>query len=117
MFRIDDERVFLYDIGVRVGGAVELDEARRSALQDAFAALVAGDIESDGYNRLVLQAGLSAREVAMIRAYGKYLRQIGFAFSQSYIEDVLCCAPTARRRPRRAVPHPFRSVARRRPIG
>ncbi len=92
-FRIDDERVFLYDIGVRVGGAVELDEARRSALQDAFAALVAGDIESDGYNRLVLQAGLSAREVAMIRAYGKYLRQIGFAFSQSYIEDVLCAHP------------------------
>ena len=92
-FRIDDEQVFLYDIGVRVGGAVELDEARRSALQDAFASLVAGDIESDGYNRLVLQAGLSAREVAMIRAYGKYLRQIGFAFSQSYIEDVLCAHP------------------------
>ena len=92
-FRVDDERVFVYDIGVRVGGAVELDEARRAALQDAFAALVAGEIESDGYNRLVLQAGLSAREVAMVRAYGKYLRQIGFAFSQAYIEDVLVRAP------------------------
>ena len=51
--------------------------------------LVAGDVESDGFNRLVLLAGLSAREVAMVRAYGKYLRQIGFAFSQSYIEDAL----------------------------
>ena len=92
-FRVDPERVFVYDIGVRVESGVELDEHRRTALQDAFAALVAGDIESDGYNRLVLQAGLSAREVAMVRAYGKYLRQIGFAFSQSYIEDVLSSHP------------------------
>ncbi len=113
-FRVDAERVFVYDIGVRVESGVELDEHRRTALQDAFAALVAGDIESDGYNRLVLQAGLSAREVAMVRAYGKYLRQIGFAFSQSYIEDVLGSHPAARRRSRRAVPHPLRPVALRR---
>ena len=50
-------------------------------------------IESDGFNRLVLRAGLSAREVAIVRAYGKYLRQIGFAFSQPYIEDTLCAHP------------------------
>ena len=35
----------------------------RAGLQEAFAALVAGAIESDGFNRLVLRAGLSAREV------------------------------------------------------
>ena len=95
-FRLDDERVYLYDIGVRVGEAVdatELDEPRRTALQEAFTQLVAGVIESDGFNRLVLRAGLSAREVGLVRAYGKYLRQIGFAFSQSYIEDALADHP------------------------
>ncbi len=95
-FRLGTERVYLYDIGVRVGDAVEpidLDERRRAALQEAFTQLVGGVIESDGFNRLVLRAGLSAREVGLVRAYGKYLRQIGFAFSQSYIEDALANHP------------------------
>ena len=38
-------------------------------------------------------AGLTAREVTIVRAYGKYLRQIGFAFSQAYIEDTLAAHP------------------------
>ena len=83
-FRVDDRaRVRLRHRRTRRGAASSSTSTAAAALQDAFAALVAGDIESDGYNRLVLQAGLSAREVAMVRAYGKYLRQIGFAFSQS----------------------------------
>ncbi len=87
------ERVYLYDIGVRVPDSVELDERRCSSMQTAFGALLAGQVESDGFNRLVLLAGLSAREAALIRAYGKYLRQIGFAFSQQYIEDSLAAHP------------------------
>jgi glutamate dehydrogenase len=99
-FDVGAERVYLYDIGVRVGdaidgvqAAVELDESRRAALQDAFTQLVGGLIESDRFNRLVLRAGLSAREVGLVRAYGKYLRQIKFGFSQSYIEDALANQP------------------------
>ena len=92
-FRVGDERVHLYDIGVKVGDTTDLDEQRRVALQDAFAQLVDGSIESDGFNRLVLLAGLSGREVAMLRCYGKYLRQIGFPFSQTYIEDTLARHP------------------------
>ena len=57
-FHVGGERVFVYDIGVRVPAGVELDDVRRRAVQDAFAALVAGTVESDGFNRLVLLAGL-----------------------------------------------------------
>jgi glutamate dehydrogenase len=92
-FRLPSDRVYLYDIGVRVGEDLQLDEARCEALQVAFCELLDGSVESDGYNRLVLLAGASAREVAMLRAYGKYLRQIGFAFSQSYIETALASHP------------------------
>ncbi|HEU4840278.1 MAG TPA: NAD-glutamate dehydrogenase domain-containing protein, partial [Ilumatobacteraceae bacterium] len=92
-FRLDADRVYVYDIGVRVGTDVDLDEPRRTALQDAFTALLGGSVESDGYNRLVLLAGLSAREAALVRAYGKYLRQIGFAFSQAYVEAALAGHP------------------------
>ena len=92
-FRSGEERVFLYDIGVRVPAGVELDSRRWSDLQRAFTALVLGDVEGDGFNRLVLAAGLTAREVAIVRAYGKYLRQIGFSFSQPYIEATLQSHP------------------------
>ena len=87
---------------------------RRREVQDAFAALVAGTVESDGFNRLVLLAGLTAARSTIVRAYAKYLRQIGFAFSQTYIEDTLRRHPRARRRPRRAVPRPLRPDAVRR---
>ncbi len=89
VFRAGTERVHLYDIGVRAPASAVLDDARSAAIREAFAGLVAGVIESDGFNRLVLAADLEAREVAMVRAYAKYLRQIGFSFSQAYIEETL----------------------------
>ncbi len=92
-FRVGDQRVFLYDIGVRMPSAVELDDHRLAELQGAFCALLAGDVESDDFNRLVLGAGLSAREVTIVRTYAKYLRQIGFPFSQQYIERTLNAHP------------------------
>ena len=92
-FGLDDELVHVYDIGVRVPADVQLDELRRAAVQAAFVALVDGTVESDGFNRLVLRAGLTYRDVTVVRAYGKYLRQIGFGFSQPYIEDTLAAHP------------------------
>ena len=92
-FSTEGQRVYLYDIGVRTPPGVELDAARQAELRRAFTLLIDGTIESDGFNRLVLLAGLTAREVAVVRAYGKYLRQIGFAFSQPYIESTLAGQP------------------------
>ena len=46
-------------------------------------------MEDDGFNRLVLGAGLGWRDVAMLRAYCKYLRQAGVPFSQAYMEETL----------------------------
>ncbi len=91
--RAGDEKVFLYDIGVKVPAAIDLDAHRCEQLQSAFGALVDGEVESDGFNRLVMGAGLTAREVTIVRAYAKYLRQIGFGFSQSYVEDTLNVHP------------------------
>ena len=50
---------------------------RRDAFQDAFAAVWAGRGESDGFNALVLRAGLTWRQAMVLRAYAKYLRQAG----------------------------------------
>ncbi len=55
--------------------------------QEAFANVWADQLENDGFNRLILGAKLSGREASVIRAYAKYMRQIGVTFSQSYIES------------------------------
>ena len=48
-----------------------------------------GHIEDDGFNALVLDAQLNWRQVMVLRAYAKYLRQAGTRFSHAYIERVL----------------------------
>ena len=57
--------------------------------EEALVALWTGRIENDRFNRLVLAAGLSARQISVLRLYAKVLRQAGSAFSQAYMEDAL----------------------------
>jgi glutamate dehydrogenase len=57
----------------------------------------AGALENDGLNKLVLGAGLAWREVALLRAYAKYLRQAGIPFSQAYMERALIAYPAIAR--------------------
>ena len=60
-----------------------------SCSQEAFAAAWSGRAESDGFDRLVLLGELSWRQVVVLRAYAKYLRQVGTTFSKDYIERAL----------------------------
>src|SRR3546814_1498004 len=46
-----------------------------------------------GFNRLVLGAGLTWRQVAMLRGYCKFLLQVGVPFSQSYVEETFSRYP------------------------
>ncbi|MBS0359550.1 MAG: NAD-glutamate dehydrogenase [Proteobacteria bacterium] len=64
-------------------------ESMKEVFQDAFAQIWFGIVENDGFNKLVLAAGLTWHEITIVRAYAKYLRQTGFTFSQSYIEETL----------------------------
>ena len=68
-----------------------------SRFAEALDKVWAGDLESDGLNRLVLGAGLAWREVAILRCYAKYLRQAGIAFSQDYMERALAAYPAIAR--------------------
>ena len=57
--------------------------------QDAFAGVWSKHLEDDGFNKLLLGASLTGREITILRAYAKYLRQIGSTFSQNYVEETL----------------------------
>lgn len=71
---------------------VDLHESK-DQFQEAFKAIWAGKAENDGFNKLLLGAKLGWREVALLRAYARYMKQIGFAFSESFIADTLCKYP------------------------
>ncbi|HKF71721.1 MAG TPA: NAD-glutamate dehydrogenase [Stellaceae bacterium] len=71
-----------------------IDVARdRQRFEQAFARLWAGEMESDGFNRLILGACLDWRQVTILRLYAKALRQAGSAFSQAYMEDTFAAHP------------------------
>jgi glutamate dehydrogenase len=88
-FVIGDDTVRLYDIGVRLDSGLEPTDRQISEAQLGFRALLQGDVEADGLNCLVLAAGVTIRQVAILRTYSRYLQQAGFPFSQKYIEEVL----------------------------
>ena len=56
---------------------------------DAFTNIWHQRAQDDGFNRLILQAGLNWRQVSVIRAYAQYMKQIRFGFSQLFISNTL----------------------------
>ncbi|MFL6009276.1 MAG: NAD-glutamate dehydrogenase, partial [Rubrobacteraceae bacterium] len=85
---------WIYDFGLlqEADGELQTGEVRE-IFQDAFARAWRGTVENDGFNRLVLRARLTWRQVNVLRAYCKYLRQAGTTFSQNYMEDALFANP------------------------
>ena len=57
--------------------------------EDAFAKVFRGEGENDDFNQLVRAARMPADEIVVLRAYAKYMRQMGFPLSQSFIEATL----------------------------
>ena len=89
----DPHPVYMQDFALiaRQGG---LDvSAVRPRFEEAFARLWAGEMENDGFNRLILGAELDWRQVTVLRLYTKVLRQAGSTFSQAYMEDTLAAHP------------------------
>ncbi|MFP3567900.1 NAD-glutamate dehydrogenase [Paraburkholderia sp. SIMBA_030] len=107
--RVDEERPYLieargatpawiHDFGLEVADDTEFDIERvKDLFEEAFEQVWTGAIESDDFNRLVLRAHLNAREVTILRAYAKYLRQVGSTFSDAYIERAVTGNPAIAR--------------------
>ncbi len=104
--RVQDERpnrvtpqglppVWMHDFGLQsTAGDTEVPiDTLHQLFEDAFGAVLRGEIENDDFNRLVMAARLPAQEVVVLRAYAKYMRQSGFALSQAFIEATLAAHP------------------------
>ena len=86
----DATTIWMHDFGLALASDNDIDiDAIHVAFEDAFGRIFAGDIENDGFNRLVLAARLGADDITVLRAYARYMRQIGFPLSQASIESTL----------------------------
>ncbi|HEX8489093.1 MAG TPA: NAD-glutamate dehydrogenase [Propionibacteriaceae bacterium] len=89
-----DDRAFIYDFGLKVPGGGAAVASRwtpeaRARFIAAFDASYSGLSEPDAFNALVMGAELSWREVSVLRVVGRYLRQAGNIYSQTYIARAL----------------------------
>jgi len=90
----DGRTAWIYDFGLTCGAGGELDDERaREIFQAAFLGVYRGELEDDGLGALVLEARLTGRQVTVLRAINKYLRQAGITFSDRYIERTLLSHP------------------------
>jgi glutamate dehydrogenase len=92
---------WIYDFGLRRTRSGQLSAAEITAACTGFEAALGsvwrGQTEDDDFNGLVLDAGLTWRQVVLLRAYARYLRQAGTRFSQSYLQRVLRSNPAITR--------------------
>ena len=106
--RAGAEAVWVHELTLAPGAVPRpLSAALRRHFEAALVAVWRGEIENDGFNRLVLAAGLSARETVILRLYAKFLRQAGIAFSQAYMEETLARHAGIARRLVRLFAHRF----------
>jgi glutamate dehydrogenase len=85
---------WIQDLEVAHAGGRQFDPKQAGPrFEAAFFAVWQGQAESDGFNRLVLAAGLEWRQALVLRAVCRYLLQTGLPFSQRYMESVLARHP------------------------
>lgn len=90
----DGHTYWILDFLMTIQGATTENIAEcQDRFQDALSQVWKKQLEDDGFNRLVLATGLGGREVSILRAYAKYMRQIDATFSQAYIEETFTRYP------------------------
>ncbi|MFF2300743.1 NAD-glutamate dehydrogenase [Arthrobacter sp. NPDC058127] len=86
--RADGRSFFLYDLGLVYPRGVD-PVGTGELLAASFCAAMRGDAESDAFDALVIREGIDWRRTAILRAYAKYLRQLGSTNSYGFIADTL----------------------------
>ncbi|MEM8821370.1 MAG: NAD-glutamate dehydrogenase domain-containing protein, partial [Pseudomonadota bacterium] len=92
----EEGEIWIHDFLMVSASGIAIDLAKqksRSKLEGAFAAIWAGTAEDDPLNRLTLLAGLGHRDVTVLRAYSRFLRQARMPYSIDYMEDALADYP------------------------
>jgi glutamate dehydrogenase len=92
--RADASQLWLHDFGMDHREGADFDiEPHRKKFRDAFERIWRGEVENDRFNGLVIRAGLDWRQIVVLRACEKYLRQVRALYSQDYVERTMLANP------------------------
>jgi glutamate dehydrogenase len=84
------EVVWLHDFTLRTASGATVDLQRlRPLFEELFRRVWRGDAENDAFNRLMKSSYKSWRQIALLRTYARYMRQIRFSNSQTFIARTL----------------------------
>jgi len=93
----DNQHIQLHEFGMQYLAADGNPYKNINNLSEAFIAIYKGLVENDEFNSLIIQAGLSYRQVMVLRAFSGYLKQAGLRYSrQKTAECLLTHAPISR---------------------
>ena len=86
----DNPTCYLHDMTLETSTGEALDLAEcKERLEDALLAIWQNKTGNDGYNALVVNAGLNWRDIAVLRTISRYLQQIGVTYNQDYMWKAL----------------------------
>jgi len=86
----DGRCIWIHDFNLRYTGKQQVTaETMQNLFEDAFLNIWKGHAGNDDFNKLVLGAQLHWRQVALLRAYAGYMKQIRFPISQEAISLAL----------------------------
>ena len=92
-FEVTDRQgavVWIHDFTLQTTGGSVVDIHRiRPIFEDLFSRVWYGDAENDAFNRLLLSSYMSWREIALLRTFARYMRQIRVSNSQTFISNTL----------------------------
>ncbi len=90
----EEDSVWIHDFVLesRGGCIIDIEDTCRK-FEETLLHVRNEEVENDGFNRLVLRAGLNWRQCALFRAYAKYIRLIGLPFSKAYLSSTLTRNP------------------------
>jgi glutamate dehydrogenase len=77
-----------FDLSLAHGAELEL-ELVKERFKEAFKQIISGSVDDDGFNKLLILGGLTSRQIIILRAISKYLKQTNLPFSQEYLEKAL----------------------------
>lgn len=88
-FEAGRREVVLHDMVLESQDGATLDGRTHRRIEECFLAIFVGRSDNDSFNRLIVSAGAEWREVATLRAYAAFLRQLGSPFGLRYLADTL----------------------------
>jgi glutamate dehydrogenase len=90
---IENQKVWMHHYEMQNTGHNQISEKTKAKLTEGLYASWNKIIEVDPFNALTINCELDFKEIIVFRSFGRYLKQLGFNYSQRALSDCLSSYP------------------------